>query len=77
MKNFSIFVLTALLCETNAMASNKICFGSTKDVESKGVVLFADFTPPSRHHLKAVKGEAHYGTFAPLETILKEHDGHT
>lgn len=78
--NRALFVaLFALPFASNAMASNKICFGSTKNDDTKGVVLSVEVerTDLTIKTLNTNRwGDLNYnGTYPSLNRTIKGRDG--
>ena len=75
MKN-AILLLFFVTLGSNAMASSKVCFGSTKGDDTKGVVIHAEISQ-DEVTIKAVKGEVTEGTFPTYGTTVEGRDGKT
>jgi hypothetical protein len=74
--SFAISLVLAALLGTNAMASNKTCYGSTKSDDTKGLVMSADIEANSIV-LKPIKGETYNGTYPRFAQNVKGRDGVT
>lgn len=77
MKTSLSVALLALALGTNAVASSKICFGSTKDETTKGVVMTAEINE-SEISFKTIKGDYDYtGTYPTRNSTVNGRDGKT
>lgn len=77
MKTMIIFTtLAALSVSTAALASSKICFGSTKDNTTKGLVMTAEIDS-QKVTLKTIKGQFYQGTYPALAKSINGKDGKT
>jgi hypothetical protein len=79
MKNILVSVLLLSFSSAAFAASNKVCFGSTKDPDTKGVIMLAKLSPKAIV-LKTIKGlDFDYnGTFHVYpNTVVKGRDGKT
>lgn len=72
---FAISILTVTL-GSNALASSKVCFGSTKNEETKGLVMTAEITE-GQIILKTVKGDFYNGTYSAANSTINGRDGET
>ena len=77
MKYLSILTLASLLSASAYGSSMKICFGSTKSDDTKGVVITAEI---NYHEIKiqTIKGELGYnGAYNALNGAVRGRDGQT
>ena len=72
---FAISMLTVTL-GSNALASSKVCFGSTKNDDTKGVVMTAEISG-QEITLKTVKGDFYNGTYPISNSTIHGRDGET
>jgi hypothetical protein len=68
--------LAALSASSVAFASSKICFGSTKNDETKGLVMIAEIDS-QKVMLKTIKGQFYQGTYPALAKSINGKDGKT
>lgn len=74
---FTAFVLSLLLGSSAMAASRKVCFGSTKDDDTKGVVLKVEITK-NEIKIKTVKGDLDYkDTYPTFNSSVRGRDGKT
>lgn len=66
-----------LLSTSSVFASSKVCFGSTKNDETKGKVMLAQIDV--KHvSLKTIKGGEYYnGTYPTYGSVVRGRDGKT
>lgn len=57
-----------------AMASSKICFGSSKDEDTNGVVITAEINKDTIS-IRTREGEFYNGTYPSYKSIVKGADG--
>ena len=69
-------ITLTVLTSTAFAASHKICFGSTKSDETRGVVLSLSFDTQNVS-LKTLKGDYSQGTYPAYHTSVKGRDGKT
>jgi hypothetical protein len=72
---FALTIL-ALSLSSSAFASSKICYGSTKSDDTKGLILNAEISRKSVA-IKPVKGETYDGTYETYGTKVNGRDGKT
>ena len=74
-KHLIIISVSVMVLGSTAMASSsKICFGSTKSDDTKGIVLSAEISH-EEITLKTVKGDSYNGTYPTYKSSVKGRDG--
>lgn len=77
MKNYLIITILGMAIGSTAMASSsKICYGSTKNMDTKGVILSVEIEK-DQVTFKAVKGNGYEGTYPSLKKSAAGRDGKT
>lgn len=74
MKNLLILSLMTLTLSNGAFASSKICFGSTKSDDTKGLVITAEINQQNIT-IKTIKGDSYNGTYPTYNSIVRGRDG--
>jgi len=75
-KQIIISVLGMILTSTAMASSSKVCFGSTKNDETKGIVLSAEIGR-KEITIKTLKGESYNGTYPSYKSSVQGRDGKT
>ena len=66
--------LTSMTISAGAFASSKVCFGSTNNPDTRGVVMTAQITK-NEITLKTIKGDPYDGTYETYSSTSKGRDG--
>ncbi len=74
MKKFFAASVAVTVLASNAMASSKVCFGSTKSDDTKGIVISAEISA-KEVTLKSIKGDGYEGTFPAYNSTVNGRDG--
>lgn len=67
-------LIATLVLSAQAFATSKVCFGSTKDDQTKGVEMTAEVLD-SKIVLKTTKGDSYDGTYPALAGVVHAHTG--
>ena len=76
MKNIIVLIFAMVLGSTAMASTSKICFGSTKSEDTKGLVFSAKIDAKTIT-FKAIKGETYDGTYPAYKTSTHGRDGKT
>ena len=74
MKNLLLITLATLTMSVNALASSKVCFGSTKNPDTRGVVMTAEISK-EEITIKTIKGDSYDGSYKAYDSSIKGRDG--
>jgi len=76
MKNIIVLTFAMVLGSTAMAASNKVCFGSTKNEDTKGIILGVEISAKNIT-IKTLKGDSYNGTYPSYKTTTHGRDGKT